>query len=78
MSLNILDLIKGQLGPALISQAAAQLGESESATSKAVGGLLPTVLGGLANNANNPSVLQAITGAASSGLLSNQIGRAHV
>lgn len=74
MSLNILDLIKGQLGPALISQAAAQLGESESATSKAVGGLLPTVLGGLANNANNPSVLQAITGAASSGLLSNLLG----
>ncbi|MGC4128376.1 MAG: OmpA family protein [Bergeyella sp.] len=74
MSLNIIDLIKGQLGPALVSQAASQLGESESGISKAIGGLLPAVVGGLANNANNPSVLDAISGAASSGLLSNLLG----
>ncbi|WP_297983211.1 OmpA family protein [uncultured Chryseobacterium sp.] len=74
MSLNVIDLIKGQLGPALVSQAASQLGESESGVSKAISGLLPAVVGGLANNANKPGVLDAITGAASSGLLSNLLG----
>ncbi len=74
MSLNILDLIKGQLGPALVSQAATQLGESESGISKAISGLLPAVVGGLANNASNPSVLDAITGSSNSGLLGNLLG----
>ena len=74
MSLNVIDLIKGQLGPALVSQAASQLGESESGVSKAISGLLPAVVGGLANNADKPGVLDAITGAASSGLLGNLLG----
>jgi outer membrane protein OmpA-like peptidoglycan-associated protein len=74
MSLNVIDLIKGQLGPALVSQAASQFGESESGISKAIGGLLPAVVGGLANNANNPGVLDAISGASSSGILSNLLG----
>ncbi|MBB4804987.1 outer membrane protein OmpA-like peptidoglycan-associated protein [Chryseobacterium defluvii] len=74
MSLNIIDLIKGQLGPALVSQAASQLGESESGISKAIGGLLPAVVGGLANNADNPGVLDAISNASSSGILGNLLG----
>jgi outer membrane protein OmpA-like peptidoglycan-associated protein len=74
MSLNVIDLIKGQLGPALVSQASSQLGESESGISKAIGGLLPAVLGGLANNSNNPGVLDAITNASSSGILGNLLG----
>ncbi|WP_292009979.1 OmpA family protein [Chryseobacterium sp.] len=74
MSLNVIDLIKGQLGPALISQASSQFGESESGISKAIGGLLPAVVGGLANNANNPGVLDAITNASSSGILGNLLG----
>jgi len=74
MSLNIIDLIKGQLGPALVSQAASQLGESESGISKAISGLLPAVVGGLANHSDNSSVLDAISGANSSGLLSNLLG----
>lgn len=74
MSLNVIDLIKGQLGPALVSQTASQLGESESGISKAISGLLPAVVGGLANNADNPGVLDTITGAASSGLLGNLLG----
>lgn len=74
MSLNIIDLIKGQLGSALVSQAATQLGESESGISKAIGGLLPTILGGLGNNSNNSGVLDAISGAASSGILGNLLG----
>lgn len=74
MSLNIIDLIKGQLGPALVSQAASQLGESESGISKAIGGLLPVVVGGLANNSDNPAVLDAISNASSSGILGNLLG----
>ncbi|MCW3161201.1 OmpA family protein [Chryseobacterium oryctis] len=74
MSLNVIDLIKGQLGPALVSQAASQFGESESGISKAIGGLLPAVLGGLANNSDNPGVLDAITNASSSGILGNLLG----
>jgi outer membrane protein OmpA-like peptidoglycan-associated protein len=76
MSLNVIDLIKGQLGPALVSQAASQFGESESGISKAIGGILPAVLGGLANNADKPGVLDAITNASSSGILGNLIGGA--
>ena len=76
MSLNIIDLIKGQLGSALVTQAASQLGESESGISKAIGGLLPAVVGGLANNSDNPAVLDAITGAPSQGVLGNLLGLA--
>ena len=71
MSLNIIELIKGQLGSALISQAASEFGESESNVSKAINGLLPAVIGGLANNADKPEIINTITGAASSGLLGN-------
>ncbi len=74
MALNIIELIKGQLGPALISQAATQLGESESGISKAISGLIPSVLGGLANHSEDSSVLSAVTTAASSGLLGNLLG----
>ncbi|CAD7812600.1 Peptidoglycan-binding protein ArfA [Chryseobacterium aquaeductus] len=71
MSLNIIDLIKGQLGSALVTQAASQLGESESGISKAISGLLPAVVGGLANNSDNPAVLDAISNAPSQGVLGN-------
>ncbi|WP_262152026.1 OmpA family protein [Chryseobacterium foetidum] len=71
MSLNLIDLIKGQLGPAFTSQTAQQLGESESGISKAISGLLPAVMGGLANNSDNPSVLDAITGVGSGDSVSN-------
>ncbi|SHL62700.1 OmpA family protein [Chryseobacterium polytrichastri] len=74
MSLNVIDLIKGQLGPALVTQAASQLGESESGISKAIGGLLPAIVGGLANNSSSPGVLDAISSASSSGILGNLLG----
>lgn len=74
MSLNVIDLIKGQLGPALVTQAASQLGESESGISKAIGGLLPAVVGGLANNSSSPGVLDAISSASSSGILGDLLG----
>lgn len=71
MSLNIIDLIKGQLGPSLVSQAALQYGESESGISKAISGLLPAVVGGLANNSDNPLVLDAIMNSSSTGTTGN-------
>lgn len=74
MSLNIIDLVKGQLGPALVSQAATKLGESESGISKAINGLLPVVLGGLTDNVGKPGVFDAIKGAATSGILGNLLG----
>lgn len=69
MSLNIINLIKGQLGSALVSQAASQLGESEAGISKAISGLLPVIVGGLANNSDNPAVLDSISNASSQGNL---------
>jgi len=74
MSIHVIDLIKGQLGPALVTQAASQLGESETGISKAVNGLLPAVLGGLANNSDHPAVLDSISGAPSNGILGNLLG----
>ncbi|MBW8361041.1 MAG: DUF937 domain-containing protein [Kaistella sp.] len=74
MSLNVIDLIKGQLGPALVSQAAAQYGESESGISKAISALLPAVVGGMANNSNNPVVVDSVMSAKSSGMLGNLLG----
>ena len=74
MALNIIDLIKGQLGPALISQSATQFGESESGISKAISALLPAVVGGMANNADKPGVLDAIMGSNSNGMLGNLLG----
>ncbi|MFL9833297.1 DUF937 domain-containing protein [Chryseobacterium terrae] len=73
MSLNIIDLIKGQLGSAFVSQAASQLGESEAGTSKAISGLLPVIVGGLANNSDNPAVLDSISNASSQGILGNSL-----
>ncbi|MGO4707934.1 DUF937 domain-containing protein [Chryseobacterium sp. 2TAF14] len=71
MSLNIIDFIKGQLGSAFVSQAASQLGESEAGTSKAISGLLPVIVGGLANNSDNTAVLDSISNASSEGFLGN-------
>lgn len=71
MSFNLIDLVKNQISPALISQTASQLGESESGVSKAISGLLPAVVGGLANNASNPGIFGAVKEAVSSGLVNN-------
>lgn len=45
MSFNLLDMVKDQVGGQLASKAAEMLGESESGVTKALGGVLPTVLG---------------------------------
>lgn len=75
MTLNIIDLIKSQLCPTLIPQAATQFGESESGISKTMNGLIPAMVGGLANSADNPEVSDAIMSPASNGMLGNLIGQ---
>lgn len=74
MSINLIDLIKGQLGPATVSQTATQLGESESGISKAISALLPAVVGGFANSNTQSELFDTVKGAASSGILSNLLG----
>lgn len=60
MSSNLIDLIKGQLGTATISQTATQLGESESGISKAISALLPSVLGGFVNSTAQSELLSSV------------------
>ena len=74
MSINLIDLIKGQLGPATVSQTATQLGESESGISKAISALLPAVIGGFANSNTQSELFSTVKDAASSGVLSNLLG----
>lgn len=74
MSANLIDLIKGQLGPATISQAAAQFGESESNVSKAVSGLIPAVIGAMSQHADNSSVVDAVMDAPKHNFLGNLLG----
>lgn len=71
MSSKLIELIKSQLSPALIQQTALQLGESEAGISKAITGLLPAVLGGLADNSGNSSIIDSILKSGSSETLSN-------
>ncbi|SDG42924.1 OmpA family protein [Epilithonimonas hungarica] len=71
MSINLVDLIKGQLGPETVSQTATQLGESESGISKAISALLPAVIGGFANNNTQSELFSTVKEASSSGVLSN-------
>ncbi len=76
MSFDLLNTVKGLFTGNVISQAAGQLGESESGIQKAITGIVPAILTGLLNKAGaqgDPSgALQAAkdaTGANSSGTL---------
>jgi outer membrane protein OmpA-like peptidoglycan-associated protein len=52
MSLNLLDIVKGQLGGAVMDQVSSFLGENPANTATAVNAALPTVLSGLMNQAS--------------------------
>jgi OOP family OmpA-OmpF porin len=54
MSLNLLDLVKTQVTDSLVKQATNYLGESESSIGKALGGIMPTLLGSAVEKATNP------------------------
>ena len=55
MELNLIDIVKSQLGGSIITKAASFLGENGAATQKALDVLLPSVLGGMANQATTLS-----------------------
>jgi outer membrane protein OmpA-like peptidoglycan-associated protein len=76
MSFNLLDSVKGLITNELIGKAASSLGESESSVTKAMSGILPSVLGGLVSKATAggdgaSSVLDMAKSAAGSGILGN-------
>lgn len=71
MSINLLDLIKGELGSSAISQTATQLGESESSVSKAISAFLPAIVGGIAGSSEKSSILEILKQAVSAGVLPN-------
>lgn len=58
MATNITNLVKGRLGSSAVSQAAIQLGESESGVSKAIAAFIPIVVGAF-THCNTPSELFA-------------------
>lgn len=55
MSLNLMDLLKDQVTGTLAKQASGFLGESESGVAKALGGLLPAIMGGAVERVQEPS-----------------------
>lgn len=55
MAINLLEMLQSQVGGELASQASKFLGESETSTGKAVGAILPSLLGGLMGKASNES-----------------------
>jgi OmpA-OmpF porin, OOP family len=67
MSINLLDMAKGVLTPDMMSKAAGLLGESPEGTGKALSGVLPLVLGGMADHAAKPAGAEALLGMLTSG-----------
>lgn len=76
MSINIVDLVKNYVSQDLISKAGAFLGESEGGVSKAITGLIPSILGGIISKgtkseADAQQILNSAQDAGNSGLLGN-------
>lgn len=62
MSINLLDLVKSQMGSDLIGKAASFLGESEASTGKAVNAALPALLGGMISKSSSSEGASALMG----------------
>ncbi|OJU28406.1 MAG: hypothetical protein BGN92_05550 [Sphingobacteriales bacterium 41-5] len=76
MAINIVDLVKNYASNEMISKASSFLGENEGGVSKAVSGLVPSLLGGLlgkasASEAGAEEIFQSAKAANESGLLGN-------
>jgi outer membrane protein OmpA-like peptidoglycan-associated protein len=75
MSFNLLDAVKEHFSTDLVSKAASFMGESEGGVSKAIGGILPTLLSGLASKSTTSEGATAVASMASdahnSGILGN-------
>jgi OOP family OmpA-OmpF porin len=55
MAVNLVELVKGYLTPDILRKGASFVGESESATQKAMNGIIPTLIAALANQASTTS-----------------------
>jgi OmpA-OmpF porin, OOP family len=64
MSFNLIDAAKGLFTNELVSKASAYLGESESSVTKAISGILPGVLGGIADKAGSNEGANIVSGLA--------------
>lgn len=66
MSVNLIDLVKSQLGGQVLNQVSGLLGESPEKTQSAVNGAIPALLGGLLGNATKgngaANMLSALNG----------------
>ena len=60
MSVNLMELLTSSVGSKLLGPASKFLGESESATNSALGGILPSVLGGLMDKSSDSAGAGAI------------------
>jgi outer membrane protein OmpA-like peptidoglycan-associated protein len=74
MSFNLLDSVKGLISNDLISKAAGSLGETEGGISKALSGVIPSVLGGIVSKGSSgvegaSSILNMAKTASGSGIL---------
>jgi len=49
---DLVDIVKGYLTPDVIQKAAELVGESNRATQKALGGIVPTLISGVMNTAS--------------------------
>ncbi|MGG9960238.1 DUF937 domain-containing protein [Ferruginibacter sp. SUN106] len=78
MSFNLIDAAKALFTDELVSKASAYLGESETGVSKAISGILPTVISGLADKAAThggaASVANLVSEQHNSGVLDNLAG----
>jgi Bacterial protein of unknown function (DUF937) len=61
MAIDLIDLVKGYLTPDVIQKAAGNVGESTSATQKSLAGIVPTLVGALANTASTNDGAQQLT-----------------
>lgn len=57
---DLIQSIKSHITPDLLGQLSGKLGESESGISKAIGGLVPTLLGGIINKSSDSSGLGSV------------------
>ncbi len=70
MAINLIELIKGQLSPELLSQVSTHLGESNFNVSNAVSAFLPAIIGGMANNSGDSTLFSSLKSLASSDFVS--------
>jgi OmpA-OmpF porin, OOP family len=62
MAVNLVELVKGYLTPDILRKGASFVGESESATQKAMNGIVPTLIAALANQASTTGGAERLSG----------------